>query len=76
MTLKVGSAEDVHKLFNRLTRETEQLVDHVIQLTYFMRGAIQYEYIMQNMCYAERQRLGDFLNKRMEIEGKSPHPVY
>lgn len=76
MTLKVGSAEDVQNLFNRLTRDTRQIIDHVIQLTYFSRGSIQYDYILKNMCFAERQMLGDFINKRMEIESKSPHPVY
>lgn len=76
MTLKTGSAEDVRKMFGRLTRETEQIVKHIIQLTYYMRGSISYDYLLKEMCFAERQLVDAFLTKRLEEERKSQHPVY
>lgn len=76
MTLKAGSAEDIQKLFNRLTTESQMIIKNVVQLTYFMRGGASYDYILREMSFAERQIMNDFLEKRMEIETKSPHPVY
>ena len=46
-----------------------------IEMVYFMRGAIQYDAFMQ-LSPMERKLFSQFLEKRMEIEGKKPHPVY
>lgn len=76
MTLKTGSAEDIQKLFSRLSSESQQIIKNVVQITYFMRGGVSYNYVLQEMCFAERQLMSEFLEKRMEIESNSPHPVY
>lgn len=40
-----------------------------------MRGAISYNEMM-DMTMAEKQIVGDFIEKRLEVERKSPFPVY
>lgn len=44
-------------------------------MVYFMRGAIQYSEYME-LTPKERKLFGQFLEKRMEIEGKKTNPVY
>jgi hypothetical protein len=56
--------------------DIKRIIDSIIELTYFMRGAISYEYALMNMSAGERDRAFDFINKRLETESKSMHPVY
>jgi hypothetical protein len=62
-------------MFGSLRRDIEAIIDEVIQLSYFMRGAISYEELMFRTP-GERQRIGRFIEKRLESESKSMHPVY
>lgn len=62
-------------MFKMYQRDIDMLVDQVIELCYFMRGAISYEEMM-NRTMAERQHIGDFITKRLEAQKKSPYPVY
>lgn len=55
--------------------DRKKLIKGVIQLVYFMRGAIQYQEMMQ-MSYIEREMVGDFIEKRLEDESKKMNPVY
>lgn len=55
-------------------KETENIINSCINLTYFMRGAIQYDRIL-NMTYAERQQIGNFIEDRMELQKKIPYPI-
>ncbi len=48
-----------------------KIVDEAIELTYFMRGAIQYETMFET-TYHERQRMGVFIDKRLKDEGAKP----
>ncbi len=48
-----------------------RLVDEIIQLTYFMRGAIQY-HDMYETTYHERQRISKFIEERLKDEGAKP----
>ncbi len=41
-----------------------------------MRGSMIYNDIMYSMSFVERDMAMDFINKRLEQESKSPHPVY
>lgn len=62
-------------MFNQYKGEVRAIIKNIIQLTYFMRGSIQYEEMM-NRTFAERQMIGEFVEDRLTIESKKPHPVY
>ena len=54
---------------------TRALISEVIQLVYFMRGAVSYTEAM-NLTYGEREMIGKFIEERLEAEAKRPHPNY
>ncbi len=62
-------------MFASLQRESERLIDSVIQLIYFMRGALSYTEAM-NMSFAERTIVTAFIDKRLESEKNNPYPNY
>ncbi len=62
-------------MFDSLQRESHQLLNSVIALIYFMRGAVSYSEAM-NMSYTERQVIDDYLERRLDVEKKNPYPVY
>ena len=62
-------------MFARLQREAGDIIEQVIGLAYFMRGSVSYEELMRR-TYAERQRIADFIDKRLESQKNSMHPVY
>lgn len=63
------------EMFGRMSRERKRIIKSVIQLTYFMRGSIQYK-DMLNMSLVERQEVSDFIEKRLEDESKKMYPIY
>jgi hypothetical protein len=62
-------------MFKDLEGQSEQILASCIELSYFMRGSIQYRDFM-DITPLERKLIGSFLEKRMEVEGKRVHPVY
>lgn len=62
-------------MFDRLQGDARNIVNSIIEMVYFMRGSISYEEMMRRTP-GERQLINDFLNRRIESEKKSPHPVY
>jgi len=62
-------------MFAALRRESERLIDSILTLIYFMRGSLSYSEAM-NMSYAERELVGKFIERRLEVEKKNPYPVY
>lgn len=62
-------------MFDRLQGDAKNVVKRVIELVYFMRGAISYEEMMRRTP-GERQMIDEFLGQRLEIEKKNPHPIY
>lgn len=62
-------------MFARLTEEASNVVKHIIELVYFMRGGVTYEEMM-NRTPGERQMIGEFISQRLESEKKNPHPNY
>jgi len=51
-----------------------RLVDEIVNLVYFMRGAIQY-HDMYETTYHERQRIAKFIEERLKDEGAKPPTV-
>ena len=62
-------------MFNQYSREVNSLLREIISLIYYMRGAIQYEEMM-NRSYAERRLFSEFIEARLLKESKNPYPVY
>ena len=75
LTLRTGDSEKITEMFNGLQREGRALLNSIVSLIYFMRGAVSYSEAM-NMSLAERQVISEFLDKRLEAEKNSPSPVY
>ena len=62
-------------MFGNLKRDVELIVDNVVELSYFMRGAVGYEEMMKRTP-GERQRMAKFIEKRLESQKNSMSPVY
>jgi hypothetical protein len=62
-------------MFTRLKSESEAIVKDLIQLVYFMRGAIPY-HTMFSMTPFERGLVDAFVTSRLEAESKKPYPQY
>ncbi len=62
-------------MFRSLQRQVENLIQECVELAYFMRGACNYDAMLQRTP-GERSKMSSFIEKRLEQEAKSPHPVY
>ena len=62
-------------MFQGLARDVDRLIHSVIELSYWMRGAIPYESMMMRTP-GERQRIQDFIANHLKIEGKKTFPNY
>lgn len=62
-------------MFRQMNADKEHTVSNVVELVYFMRGAIQYK-DMLNLSLIERQQVSMFINKRLEVEMKRSNPQY
>jgi hypothetical protein len=75
ITLRHGSPEDIQNMFRQMKRKTRNLIQSVVQLVYFMRGAIQYDNMM-HMTPVEREIVEDFIKDRLEQEKGKANPIY
>ena len=75
MTLKKGSPEEINRMFNKLSGGVQGLLDSIVSLCYFMRGAVPYEEMLRTTP-GERDRMDSFINKRLEKESKKLNPNY
>lgn len=73
--LRHGSVEEIKKMFEQMRSDTKRMLKEIIQLVYFMRGAIQYDSMM-HMTFAERQLIREFIEKRLDDESKKLYQVY
>ena len=73
--LKSGDSAEIQAMFNRMRAEVRDLIHGVIQLVYFMRGAIQYDDMLLRTP-AERQMFEEFISERFEVEKDNPFPQY
>lgn len=62
-------------MFAEYNGSIQRIVDSAIEMIYFMRGAISYNDMML-MTPGERDRVGSFVEKRLDQESKSPYPNY
>lgn len=75
MTLQSGTTQEIQIMFSRLQREAREIIKSCIRIAYFMRGAVQYDSLMEK-TFVERQMMSEFIEERLEIEVKNPHPIY
>lgn len=73
--LKSGSTADIQHMFTRLSKEASDLIKTLVQLSWFMRGAISYHEMLQ-MTFMEREIVREWIEERLESEKKNPNPVY
>lgn len=74
--LKTGDQKEIANLFQRCDGEARSLIEEIIKIAYFMRGAIQYNDLLENRTFGERKLMSDFIVDRLNTESKSMSPVY
>lgn len=67
--------EEKQRMFSHMSDEREGIVSGIVQLVYFMRGAIQYRDMM-DMSLVERMAVSRFIERHLEHESKKMHPQY
>jgi len=70
-----GDTSRISEVINSMALDVRSLLKTAIEIAYFSRGSIQYHEVLQ-MSPLERDLAVEFINKRLEIAGKSPFPVY
>ncbi len=71
----MGDMAAMSRVIIRLGAEIKAIVNSAIEISYFSRGAWSYHEVL-SMSQGERELAVEFINKRLEIAGKSPFPVY
>lgn len=59
----------------RLQGEVRTTIKNIVQLVWFMRGAISY-HEMLIMTHAEREIVKEWIEEHLETQKKSMNPVY
>lgn len=62
-------------MFVDMRKASKDILTSIIELVYFMRGGLQYHDAFRLTPY-ERETMGSFIDKRLEIEGKKLYQVY
>lgn len=73
--ISIGKMAEVGKLIARMGKEIRQLIRSAVELSYYSRGAWRYHDVL-TMSQSEREIIADFVNERLQIASKSPHPIY
>lgn len=75
MTLRSGAPDDIRRMFDQMNQERKRILTSIVQLVYFMRGSVQYKDMFE-MTLVERESVGEFIEKRLEVESKKMYPTY
>lgn len=70
-----GETSRIAEMINSMALDTRALLKTAIEIAYFSRGSIPYSTVL-SMSPLERDLAVEFINKRLEVAGKSPFPVY
>jgi hypothetical protein len=70
-----GDMSRIAAAIKTMSIEVRNLLNSAIEISYFSRGAISYETVLQ-MSPLERELATDFINKRLEQASKSAFPVF
>lgn len=61
----------INEYVYQLSKETSGLIEQIVELTYYMRGSIQYR-DMLHLSVPERVAVAEFINSRLEVELQKP----
>lgn len=61
----------INEYVGRLSHETSQILEEIVELTYYMRGSIQYNDLL-HLSIPEKRAISDFISNRLEHELKKP----
>ena len=75
LILSTKDGDKIRKYFGSLDRSTEMIIENAISLTYYMRGGISYDDMLQRTP-GERAAIAEFIEKRLEAQKGSMNPVY
>jgi hypothetical protein len=67
--LQRGDSHSITEYMESLEKGTDVLMDHAINIIYYMRGSIQFDDIF-NRTYYERMKMMEFIKKHLEAENK------
>jgi hypothetical protein len=70
-----GDTSRISEVINSMAIDVRNLLKSAIEIAYFSRGSIPYNDVLR-MSALERDLAVEFINKRLEIAGKSPFPVF
>lgn len=70
-----GDMSRIAAAIKTMSIEVRNLLNSAIEISYFSRGAIPYETVLQ-MSPLERELAIEFINKRLEQASKSAFPVF
>lgn len=70
-----GETSRIAEMINSMAFDVRSLLKTAIEIAYFSRGSIPYDTVL-NMSPLERDLAVEFINKRLEVAGKSHFPVY
>lgn len=73
--IMTGDGSRIAEMINSLALDTRTLLKAAFEISYFSRGAWQYESVLQ-MSPLERDLAVEFINKRLDVAAKSQAPVY
>lgn len=73
--IKAGNMKAVQNLIAKLGKDIQSLIKSALEISYYSRGGWSYTTVLQ-MSQAERELAVEFINERLKIAAKSPHPVY
>lgn len=73
--INAGDMRAAQLLIHRLGAEIKNLIKSALEISYFSRGAWQYDQVLA-MSAAEREMAVEFINERLKAAGKMPFPVF
>jgi hypothetical protein len=73
--INAGDMRAVQMLIGRLGSEIKGLIKSALEISYFSRGAWQYDQVLA-MSAGERELAVEFINERLKAAGKMTFPVF
>jgi hypothetical protein len=70
-----GDSSRIAEMINSLALDVRSLLKQAVEIAWYSRGSIQYETALA-MSPLERDIAIEFVNNRLELQKKSPNPVY
>lgn len=73
--MNTKDGEQIKNYILTLEKTAESIIESAISLSYYMRGAISYDDMLERTP-GERASIGKFVGERLDSEKDKMHPVY